>query len=133
MGVVEVVVLRPDVLGHAGDDPEQESENLVEAAGREQAAVAAVVHQHECAQRQQRDGHDGGTDEPARYGRDVHGHPPRKREGHQRRRDLRQSPAVATDRIGVDERALVALDEFDGGHGQRRLLSNSNNREPSPA
>jgi hypothetical protein len=48
--MVILVVLRPHVLRHAGNDAQHEAEAAVEHAAAEQAAMAAFVHQHEGTQ-----------------------------------------------------------------------------------
>ena len=57
MSMVIVVVTRPHVLRHSGDDTQHKAETAIQARIAEQAAVTAFVHQCEHPQGEQAHGH----------------------------------------------------------------------------
>ena len=52
-GVMELVMLRPHKLWHAGDHAEDKTKKAIQARTAKQAAVTAFMHDDKCAQRPQ--------------------------------------------------------------------------------
>ena len=123
-GVVKHVMFRPDVLRHPGQHAEDEAERLVETGTPEQAAVAALVHQHEHAQQEQGHQHNDGGGEPVRHCRARHDESPERRQRNQGRRRREESAPVVRPGMGMNDRALERLDGRNVGHrcpgGSRR-------------
>ena len=109
-GVMEIVVLRPDVLWHAGHHAEEESKRAVEPGGAEQAAVAAIVHQCKHAQREQADESDQRHGQPQGNPRTERRGDPQECQRYERRGDLGQRLKIVGLRVQVDDVPFETLD-----------------------
>src|SRR5690348_7473923 len=108
MGVMIIVMLRPYVLRHTGHDAQEKSDQAIEPAAAEQAAVAALVHQAKSANVQQDDEGQRRQGEPGRYAEEPDRRPPEECERYQGREELRQASGVFGLAVLADHGALLA-------------------------
>jgi hypothetical protein len=113
VGVVVIVVLRPNVLRHAGRHAENKPEDAIEPVRAEQTAVPTFVHQCKDAQRKKADQQNDRDDEPAVSTDAQCRRPPKQCERPEGRQDLYQSLEVTGPSILTDDDPLLLSNAAD--------------------
>ena len=111
--MVEIVILRPDVLRHSGDHAQQKAKGAIQPLRVKQAPMAAFVHERKHAQREQTDQQDDSDGEPQGNSGAYYGRPPQQRKRAKGGENLCQPPQVAGLGMFTDDDPLLLFNPAD--------------------